>query len=917
MASLLAAGALLLCVQPASAQTDGYTDPAARLAEVEAQIPAGPLRDGQMLRAERAALLVQLDRLDDARADLEALEAAVPASDKALRAEIAVARALYHANRQENADGVAAARQALQLRGEVYGPDGAEAAVTRVLLGKLLISQGEFDEGLPLAQAGWDTLRELRPAGDSERLDAGFQYALGLTYSRQAAQAEALVRSLLAGLPALPPRHVMRAKLPNLLGTELLMQGRTLESIPYHAQAVEQGQQVTGLSLGERADHVSAFGVAMLYLDRPGDALGLFEQSAKMFADAGAVTSASGGWISAGTAADRAGDRAKALLYRQRGMELAASTGDQHPLAVALNRFKLAQSLAHAGRLEEAEPMEQQAVDTIATLRPATNFQVLNSRIALGWIKALRGDVPGGLALVKPAFRSSVAVATALEVAQNRVMDVLGDVEAYSQALEVARLAGDTEFVFEIMQVMIESDASRAAVAVTQRELSATSELGRLLKQRQEAGTAVAAADSALLKAEAAGQGVEMARTALDATRAVLDERDAELDMTYPAFRDLLRPRAVTLAQVQAALGADEAVLLVNESDLGIYTLAVTRSGVVIGHDPIRRQALRDLVGAIRRGIDAGLQGRSGRFDLAGAARLHDAILTPEVARAVAGKALLRFATGDILSALPLSLLVSRAGPDAARSQFLIDDHAVSVLPSLAALQGQDERARRPGRLVAVGAPDLAQATDNLPATLRGNLAPLPGALREMEQVASLLGKGASATNLSGPTILSGTAATETAVKALDLADVGVLLFATHGLVGGRTGGTSEPALVLTPPVADTAQDDGLLTASEAALLDIGADWVILSACDTAAGGRPDAAGYTGLARGFLFAGARRVVASHWPVRDDISARLTTGIVRAAQDGAGAAQSLRRAVLAVKRDNPEPALWAPFMVVAR
>lgn len=912
MASLLGAGALLLCVHPAAAQSDAFADPAARLAEVETQIRSVPLRDAQLLRAERAALLVQLDRLDDAEAEVAALEGAVPASDKALRAEIAVARAQVHANRQENAAGVSAARLALQLRGEVYGADSAEAAVTRALLGKLLISQGEFDEGLPLALAAWERLSALRPATDSERLDAGFQYAIGLTYSRQAEQAEALERALLAQLPALPPHHAMRAKLPNLLGTELLMQGRTLESIPYHAQAVEQGEQAPGLSLGERADHLSAFGVAMLYLDRPGDALGLFEQSAQMFADAGAVASASGGWINAGTAADRAGDRGKALTYRQRGMDLAASTGDQHPLAVALNRFKLAQSLAHAGRLEDAEPMERQAVDAIATMRPATHFQVLNSRIALGWIKALRGDVPGGLALVKPAFRTSVAVATALEVAQNRVMDVLGDVEAYSQALEVARLAGDTDFVFEIMQVMIESDASRAAVAVTQRELSGNGELGRLLKQRQEAGAAVAAADSALLKAEAAGEGVDMARTALAATRAVLDERDAELDMTYPSFRDLLRPRPVTLAQVQASLGADEAVLLVNESDLGIYTLAVTRTGVVIGHDPIRRQALRDLVGQVRRGIDAGLQGRTGQFDLAGAAQLHRAIFTPDVARAVAGKGLLRFATGDILSALPLSLLVSRAGPDVARSRFLIDDHAVSVLPSLAALQGGAVQAGPSLRLVAVGAPDLAGTGGTAAgAALRGTLAPLPGALREMEQVASLLGPR------STPTVLSGGAATETAVKALDLADVGVLLFATHGLVGGRTGGTSEPALVLTPPAADTPLDDGLLTASEAALLDIGADWVILSACDTAAGGRPDAAGYTGLARGFLFAGARRVVASHWPVRDDISARLTTGIVRAAQDGEGAAQSLRRAVLAVKRDNPEPALWAPFMVVAR
>ncbi len=44
----------------------------------------------------------------------------------------------------------------------------------------------------------------------------------------------------------------------------------------------------------------------------------------------------------------------------------------------------------------------------------------------------------------------------------------------------------------------------------------------------------------------------------------------------------------------------------------------------------------------------------------------------------------------------------------------------------------------------------------------------------------------------------------------------------------------SEPALVLTPPETGTAEDDGLLTASEIGTLDLDADWVILSACNTA-----------------------------------------------------------------------------------
>ena len=77
--------------------------------------------------------------------------------------------------------------------------------------------------------------------------------------------------------------------------------------------------------------------------------------------------------------------------------------------------------------------------------------------------------------------------------------------------------------------------------------------------------------------------------------------------------------------------------------------------------------------------------------------------------------------------------------------------------------------------------------------------------------------------------------ATETRVKSLDLSATRVIAFATHGLLAGDLKGVAEPALVLTPPEQGTERDDGLLTASEVAQLKLGAEWVILSACNTAA----------------------------------------------------------------------------------
>ena len=156
-------------------------------------------------------------------------------------------------------------------------------------------------------------------------------------------------------------------------------------------------------------------------------------------------------------------------------------------------------------------------------------------------------------------------------------------------------------------------------------------------------------------------------------------------------------------------------------------------------------------------------------------------------------------------------------------------------------------------------------------------LAPLPDTAAEVCAVARGLG-------VSAGHLLLSDAATETRLRQLDrdtgaLSRYRVLHFATHGLVSGELKGLAEPALVLTPPERATPEDDGLLTASEVAELRLDADWVILSACNTAAGAGADYGGdeaLSGLARSFFFAGARSLLVSHWPVRSDAAVELTT-----------------------------------------
>jgi CHAT domain-containing protein len=194
-------------------------------------------------------------------------------------------------------------------------------------------------------------------------------------------------------------------------------------------------------------------------------------------------------------------------------------------------------------------------------------------------------------------------------------------------------------------------------------------------------------------------------------------------------------------------------------------------------------------------------------------------------------------------------------------------------------------------------------------------LAPLPGSAEELKAVAAKVGASSS-------DIYLGRNATEANVKRLPLADYRVLYFATHGLVAGDVEGLGEPSLALTLPNEPSELDDGLLTASEVAQLDLDADWVVLSACNTAAGENPGAEALSGLASAFFYAGARALLVSHWRIDSKAAARLTASTfdIMKSDQTVGRAEALRRAMLAYLDDrsdiwNAYPGFWGSFSLV--
>jgi CHAT domain-containing protein len=169
-----------------------------------------------------------------------------------------------------------------------------------------------------------------------------------------------------------------------------------------------------------------------------------------------------------------------------------------------------------------------------------------------------------------------------------------------------------------------------------------------------------------------------------------------------------------------------------------------------------------------------------------------------------------------------------------------------------------------------------------------------------------------------------GAQATEAEVKRLSasgaLADYRIVHFATHGALAGQLDPKAEPGLLLTPPEEASEEDDGYLTASEIAALKLDADWVILSACNTAGADAQSAEAMSGLARAFFYAQARALLVSHWAVASDSTVKLITRAVSetASSKRVGRAEALRRSMLALI-DNGEPheahpTYWAPFVL---
>jgi CHAT domain-containing protein len=488
--------------------------------------------------------------------------------------------------------------------------------------------------------------------------------------------------------------------------------------------------------------------------------------------------------------------------------------------------------------------------------------------------------------------------------------------------------AGLREEGYCTAQLALRSTIARSLGLLERRMAAGDSPFAAQLREAQDLhdqSDALAAAERAALGDKDAGDRIGRIRADRATVEARLVTVEADIRRAHPQWLELARPNPLGERETARLLRRGETMIVWYPTEQATFVWAIGKAGASWARIPLTAAELAERVAAFRAGLEVDGPVRSARadrrivragFDRAAAAALYAQLFPGEIGRAVRdAKALILVPAGSLTS-LPFAALPM--GPEAG-APWLGLTKPLSLLPSPAGLRTLRgfPRARAGGEPFAgFGAPTLGGPES---AAMRGMprgaaiaaLPSLPQAADELYDLARTLGAAPAS-------VLVGAAATETAVKRADLRHVRVLAFATHGLVAGDVDTLPEPALVFTPPGAPDDQDDGLLTASEAARLQLGADWVILSACSTATGNRVGAESLSGLASAFTFAGARALLVSQWPVADDAARRLTTLAV--SERGVPRAEALRRAMQSVAADpaHPEwadPAIWAVFEIV--
>ena len=608
------------------------------------------------------------------------------------------------------------------------------------------------------------------------------------------------------------------------------------------------------------------------------------------------------------------------LRETERALELAEEVGDEGKALFSLRELARCYLARDPDRPEAAYRLAQEAVDRgRATGDPASLARGLIRRAQIRW-------------LMGPRERALDEGREALDAIE-RIRDLQRD------ELVRARLGSEWSYYYYVFSgALLDAAGDDPARADLELAFSVMERLrGRVLLDALDAAGATAAIGAGgPLQEERATILEEIGREQqrlldprlpeeerrerlgrlerLEAREAVL--RD-ELLRADPAFAELRRPSLPSLGDVQRELGPDEALLAYQLGDPvgsgnpdgegwgGSFVFAVTRERVTVRRLPDESAVTP------RISLYLGFLDRRDGSDLDGGVGLYRDLLARPLADLPRTITRLVIVPDKALFRLPFDAL--RAGPGEAP---LAARFAISIAPSatlwLRWRDAAEPDAVIPALVLADPLPGAAALEEEESGGGTGeseraagggmSLGPLPHARREAHAIVRMLGGQSRA--------VVGADASEAYLDRMELRRYGVLHFAAHAVIDDLR--PERSALLLAPGSDDR---DGLLHVREIVSFDLPGSVVVLSACRSTAGPLLQGEGTMSLARGFFQAGARAVVGSLRPVRDDEAASIVIAFYRHLARGVSVGEALARARRDVMRSGAPVAAWASWVVM--
>lgn len=486
---------------------------------------------------------------------------------------------------------------------------------------------------------------------------------------------------------------------------------------------------------------------------------------------------------------------------------------------------------------------------------------------------------------------------------QQRASATTVTTDSYAVAAEISLMKGNAAAAL----AYLERGRARVLTDILENGRG-TAELSAELRAEQTAlDREVANVTRELERANAANDREAIARATEDLRRA-----RAVRGTFIDGLRVRAERRAITRRLVDDHDVANAATRLPNHTvavdyfvtDHDLHAFVIGANGVTVRSTKIERTELE-------RDVDAFLDMLT-RGDLrveSEGKKLHSLLLGP-IENEIAGAEAMLIIPDGALWHVPFAALVDRKGA------YAIERAAIVYAPSLmayASIVGSDKRPHAGSiPLLAIGNPIIDSATRTAAASVyrSASLGPLPDAEHEVDAVRSVYGAPRSL-------VLKRQYATESRIKTA-LGDARIAHFATHAILDDTNPMYSRLMLARD----EAAHDDGWLESWEVARLDLQADLVVLSACDTARGEVGGGEGVIGLTWSFFLAGASSTVATQWKVASDSTADFMIAFHRALHDRPAnrsmhKALALREAQLRLLRDKRtrHPFHWAPFVLL--